>query len=114
MRRAFVALCVALSAACVSASSGGTGAERQESAFPYSRANEWVTLRDFRYVTSAAASRSLAFFGTTAGVERLDTLRDRWLSPVTAADGLPDDRVTALVADPTSGDLWIRSEERRV
>jgi hypothetical protein len=102
-----VALCAALSVACVSAPSGGTGAGRTESAFPYSRANEWVTLRDFRYVTSAAASRSLAFFGTTAGLERLDTLRDRWLSPVTAADGLPDDRVTALVADPTSGDLWI-------
>ena len=107
MRRALVAACAALSVACVSAPSGGTGGERTDSAFPYSRANEWVTLRDFRYVTSAAASRSLAFFGTTAGVERLDTLRDRWLSPVTAADGLPDDRVTALVADPASGDLWI-------
>lgn len=97
----------ALAAACVSVGPGGGVAGRQESAFPYSRANEWVTLRDFRYVTAAAASRSLAFFGTTAGVERLDTLRDRWLSPVTAADGLPDDRVTALVADPSSGDLWI-------
>lgn len=97
----------ALAAACASAGPGGGGAPRAESAFSYSRANEWVTLRDFRYVTSVAASRSLAFFGTTAGVERLDTLRDRWLSPVTAADGLPDDRVTALVADPSSGDLWV-------
>ena len=98
---------VALAAACASMGPGGGAAERPGSAFPYSRANEWVTLRDFRYVTSVAASRSLAFFGTTAGIERLDTLRDQWLSPVTAADGLPDDRVTALVADPSSGDLWI-------
>jgi hypothetical protein len=66
-----------------------------------------VTIRDFRYVTAVTASQSLAFFGTTAGLERLDTLRDRWLAPVTAADGLPDDRVTALVAEPTTGDVWI-------
>ena len=98
---------LALAAACVSTGPGGGPGGNAENAFPYSRANEWVTLRDFRYVTSVAASRSLAFFGTTAGIERLDTLRDRWLSPVTAADGLPDDRVTALVADPSSGDLWI-------
>jgi hypothetical protein len=101
-------IAIALSAAaCASAGPGGGPAARSETAFPYSRANEWVTLRDFRYVTATAASRSLAFFGTTAGIERLDTLRDDWLSPVTAADGLPDDRVTALVADPSSGDLWI-------
>jgi len=97
----------ALAAGCVSAGAGGGGTERAESGFPYSRANEWVTIRDFRYVTSVAASRSLAFFGTTAGLERLDTLRDRWLSPVTSVDGLPDDRITALVADPSSGDVWI-------
>jgi ligand-binding sensor domain-containing protein len=66
-----------------------------------------VTLRDFRYVTAVATGQSLAFFGTTAGVERLDTLRDRWLAPVTAADGLPDSRVTALVAEPSTGDVWI-------
>lgn len=110
MRRVWTSALVtlaALAAACASTGPGATGSANAGSAFPYSRANEWVTLRDFRYVTSVAASRSLAFFGTTAGIERLDTLRDRWLSPVTAADGLPDDRVTALVADPNTGDLWI-------
>ena len=97
----------ALAVACVSAGAGGGAADSAHRGFPYSRANEWVTIRDFRYVTSVAASRSLAFLGTTAGLERLDTLRDQWLSPVTSADGLPDDRVTALVADPSTGDLWI-------
>jgi hypothetical protein len=97
-----------LLAGCASTGTvGGVDAGGNEPPFPASRANEWVTIRDFRYVTSVATSQTLAFFGTTAGVERLDTLRDRWLSPVTAADGLPDDRVTALVAEPTSGDLWI-------
>jgi hypothetical protein len=94
-------------AGCVSGGGGGGAPPRSESPYAYSRANEWVSIRDFRYVTSVAASQSLAFFGTTAGVERLDTLRDRWLAPVTAADGLPDDRVTALVAEPSTGDLWI-------
>ena len=99
---------LAAAAGCVSTGTGGGEvAGDGGNPFPPSRANEWVTLRDFRYVTAAAASQSLAFFGTTAGVERLDTLRDRWLSPVTAADGLPDDRVTALAAEPSSGDLWI-------
>lgn len=99
---------LAVAAGCVSTGArGGAVVDDRASPFPPSRANEWVTLRDFRYVTAAAASQSLAFFGTTAGVERLDTLRDRWLAPVTAVDGLPDDRVTALAAEPSSGDLWI-------
>ena len=93
----WLALAAAL-AGCVSGGGGGAAAPRSESPYAYSSATEWVTIRDFRYVTSVAASTSLAFFGTTAGIERLDTLRDRWLAPVTAADGLPDDRVTALVA----------------
>lgn len=99
---------LALAAGCAAAGAGdGEPGEQPASPFPRSRANEWVTLSDFRYVTSVAVSQSMAFLGTTAGVERLDTLRDRWLAPVTEADGLPDDRVTALVAEPSSGDLWI-------
>ncbi|MFN2383216.1 MAG: two-component regulator propeller domain-containing protein [Gemmatimonadota bacterium] len=66
----------------------------------------WVTLRDFRQVTAVAAADRVAYLGTTAGVERFDTLRGSWLAPVTEADGLPDDRVTALAADP-AGDAWI-------
>lgn len=105
---AALALALVLAPACVSPRAGAApGGGRAEPAFDASRANEWVTIRDFRYVASVAASQSLAYLGTTAGLERFDTLRDRWLAPLTAADGLPDDRVTALVADPTSGDAWI-------
>jgi ligand-binding sensor domain-containing protein len=67
----------------------------------------WITLGDFRFVEAVAVSQTTAFLGTTGGVERYDTLRDRWLSPVTAADGLPDDRVTALAVDPVGDDVWI-------
>lgn len=109
MRCRGAAFVVAVLTACAAPASmgGGSAPVGEQPAFDSSRANEWVTIRDFRHVTSVAASQSLAFFGTTGGLERLDTLRDRWLAPVTAADGLPDDRVTALVADPTSGDAWI-------
>lgn len=67
----------------------------------------WITLQDFRFVAAVAVSQTTAFLGTTGGVERYDTLRDRWLSPLTAADGLPDNRVTALAVDPVGDDVWI-------
>lgn len=70
------------------------------------RSQEWVTLRDFRHVEAVAVSERVVYFGTTAGLERFDPLRDEWLTPLTAADGLPDDRVTALAAEP-GGDAWI-------
>ena len=72
--------------------------------------DDWITLGDFRYVATVAVSQSTAFFGTTAGVERFDTLSDRWLPPITAADGLPDDRVTALAVDPVGDDLWVGTQ----
>lgn len=71
------------------------------------RADDWITLGDFRHVTSVAVSIDVAYLGTTEGVERFDTLREAWLSPVTAADGLPDNVVTALAAEPAGGDAWI-------
>ncbi|HET9581467.1 MAG TPA: two-component regulator propeller domain-containing protein [Gemmatimonadota bacterium] len=67
----------------------------------------WITLQDFRFVGTVAASQTTAFLGTTGGVERYDTLRDRWLSPLTVADGLPDDQVTALAVDRVGNDVWI-------
>lgn len=69
--------------------------------------DDWITLRDFRFVTSVAASNQGAYFGTTSGVLRFDTLRDAWRSPITASDGLPDGHVTSIVAEPASGDVWI-------
>lgn len=71
------------------------------------RADDWITLGDFRHVTSVAVTVDVAYLGTTGGVERFDTLRDAWLSPVTAADGLPDDVVTSLAAEPAGGDVWV-------
>ena len=45
--------------------------------------------------------------GFTLSADPRYALRDRWLSPVTTEDGLPDDRITALVSDPTTGDAWV-------
>ena len=71
------------------------------------RPDDWITFADFRYVTSVAVASDVAYFGTTSGVERYDTLRDLWLPPVTAADGLPDGRVEALAIEPSGSVLWI-------
>lgn len=107
----FLALCAV--AACAGGPGGGaeTGTLEGGPTPGWSVArfepDDWITLGDFRYVFTVAASQTTAFFGTTAGVERFDTLRDRWLSPLTAADGLPDDRVTALAVDPVGDDLWV-------
>ena len=86
------------------APAGETPAERSVGRFD---PEAWITLRDFRFVDAVAVSQTTAHLGTTGGVERYDTLRDRWLSPVTAADGLPDDQVTALAVDPVGDDVWI-------
>ncbi|MGH7559112.1 MAG: two-component regulator propeller domain-containing protein [Gemmatimonadota bacterium] len=115
MRRltALAALVAAGVAGCTQGSgrtgdAGGLGSEpRSERSVARFEPDDWITFGDFRYVATVAASQTTAYFGSTAGVERLDTLRDRWLSPVTAADGLPDDRVTALAVDPVGEDLWI-------
>ena len=85
-------------------SAAGPPAERSVGRFD---PDAWITLRDFRFVDAVAVSQTIAFLGTTGGVERYDTLRSRWLSPVTAADGLPDDQVTALAVDPVGDDVWI-------
>lgn len=113
MRVAVFAVLVAL-AACAGGTGGGgagrgslEGASRAERSLVRFEPDDWITLGDFRYVATVAATQTTAFYGTTAGVERFDTLRDRWLPPLTAADGLPDDQVTALAADPVGDDLWV-------
>ncbi|HUP19438.1 MAG TPA: hypothetical protein VM778_05730 [Gemmatimonadota bacterium] len=107
LARAAGLVAIAGAAACASAGSGAGGTRQVPAPGPTTRAEEWITLSDFRHVTSAAASEAVAYFGTTAGLERYDTLRDEWLAPVTVADGLPDGRVTALAAEPVGGDVWI-------
>lgn len=85
----------------------GSAQEAGRGRVGFYRPDDWITFADFRHVATVAVSVDVAYLGTTAGVERFDTLRGTWRSPVTAADGLPDGRVTALAVDPASGDLWI-------
>jgi hypothetical protein len=73
----------------------------------HSPADDWITIRDFRFVTSTAVSNAVAYFGTTEGLERLDTLGDRWLPPVTVTDGIPSGQITALAVSPAGDDVWI-------
>jgi len=90
--------------ACASAGGGDPGGR---SPGRFTRADDWITLNDFRYVRTVAAGRDVAYLGTTEGLQRLRTTGDRWLSPLTEADGLPDGRITALAADPANDDAWV-------
>jgi hypothetical protein len=91
------------------AASGGAGAGRPAGEGPLvrSRADLWITIRDFRHVVTVAASDRVVYFGSSAGLERWDTLREEWLAPLTSADDLPDDRITALAVDRFGTDAWI-------
>jgi hypothetical protein len=101
---AALVVCAAALAGCAAAATGGAAdpAPRRLAA-----AEHWITLGDFRWVAAVGVSIRTAYFGTTAGLERWDTLRETWLAPLTTADGLPDDRVTALAVEPLDGGIWI-------
>lgn len=98
-----------LAAACLAVTGCSTAGGRSPGAGPAThvpRSEEWVTLKDFRHVQAVAVTDGVVYFGTTAGLERFDPVREEWLTPLTSADGLPDEAVTALAAEP-GGDAWI-------
>jgi hypothetical protein len=107
---ALAAVLCAMGFGCAgAASSGGAGAGRPAGEGPpvRSRADLWITIGDFRHVTTVAASDRVVYFGSSAGLERWDPLREAWLAPLTSADDLPDDRITALAVDRFGTDAWI-------
>jgi ligand-binding sensor domain-containing protein len=71
------------------------------------REGEWVNYSDFRFVSSVAMDQTTVYFGTTAGVIRYDKFANRWLSPLTITDGLPDDRIDNIAYDPSYDRLWV-------
>ncbi len=101
----FLALAALAAAAC--AAPGARSPGSQTGPAPRSRAEVWITVRDFRQVLAVAASDRVVYLGTTAGLERWDSLREAWLTPITSADDLPDDQVTALAVDRFGTDVWV-------
>ena len=66
----------------------------------------WTSFTNMNEVTSFAEGEDKIYVGTTGGIRRYDRFFERWLSPLTTLDGLPDNRVENLRFDRNSGELW--------
>ncbi|MFN2433668.1 MAG: hypothetical protein ABR599_12810 [Gemmatimonadota bacterium] len=71
------------------------------------RAEEWITVSDFRHVTAVAAGDGEAYVGSTGGIEVLPAFATLPVTTLTAGDGLPSSVVTALAFEAGRGSLWI-------
>jgi ligand-binding sensor domain-containing protein len=67
----------------------------------------WTTFANMNEVTALAEGDTHIYIGTTRGIRRYDRYANRWVSSLTTLDGLPNNRITGLAYEPTTGDLWI-------
>ena len=66
-----------------------------------------VTVGDYGEVVAVAASPRMVFVASEAGLAVRDVLADRWLRPLTEADGYPATRITGIAGDPELDAVWI-------
>jgi len=74
------------------------------------RPGDWVTWSNFRYVTSVAVGFNYVYFGTTGGVLRYDRNRQIFETPLTTADGLPDNYVRKIAYDRLSDQVYASTQ----
>jgi ligand-binding sensor domain-containing protein len=77
----------------------------QTSAWGYDR-DLWASFPSMNYVTGLAQSNEAIYVATTGGIRRYDRFAQKWLSPLTKRDGLPDNRVQSIIFDPNARELW--------
>jgi hypothetical protein len=68
--------------------------------------HERQVIGDFADVQAVAASRRYVFVFADGGVGIYDRQLEAWLPPLTREQGLGDERVTALAADPVEDAVW--------
>ena len=66
-----------------------------------------VLVGDYGEVGAIAASPRMIFAAAAGGLAIRDLLADRWLPPLTEADGYPATRITGIAADPELDAVWI-------
>lgn len=59
-----------------------------------------------RYVQSVVTSTEYLYFGTTGGIVRYDRFAEKWLPPMTTANGLPSNDILQLAYDPATDELY--------
>ena len=92
-----------LSAMGCGALTGGTGSPRSLGAFTEDR----IAVGDYGTVVGVAASPRMVFVASETGIAIRDLLADRWLRPLTEAEGYPAGRITGIAGDPEQDAVWI-------
>jgi len=70
---------------------------------------DWVSFVMQRRITGLAQSFDMLYIGTTDGVGRFNTVRQQFLTPLTASSGLDDPSILRIAFDDGTGDLWVET-----
>jgi ligand-binding sensor domain-containing protein len=82
---------------------GGGGTPRSIGGFNEDR----VGVGNYGTVLGVATSPRMVFVASETGIAVRDVLSDRWLRPLTEADGYPAGRITGIAGDPEQDAVWI-------
>jgi hypothetical protein len=98
---------IACTLACSSSQkSAGRLGDDERGTIPNSREDR-VLLTQFNEIGGVAVSQRHVFITTPFGLGIMDRQFQRWLPPVTVADGYPIERTTVVAADPNSDAVWV-------
>jgi ligand-binding sensor domain-containing protein len=71
--------------------------------------DDWISYTKTRFVRSISIGFYNVYFGTSRGVLRYDTNRNEWLDPLTKSDGLEDQNIERIAADPDDSRIWVQT-----
>lgn len=74
------------------------------------RPGDWMSYGVSRFIHAVATGPEYAYFGSSTGVLRYDTIRNRWLAPYTTSDGLANNFITTVGFDPFTSSLWCATD----
>jgi hypothetical protein len=100
--RACAAILVVIAAAACGVFAGG-GTPSGVGSFNDDR----VTIGDYGTVVAVAASPRMVFVASPSGLAVREIFGERWLRPLTEADGYPASRITGIAGDPELDAVWI-------
>jgi ligand-binding sensor domain-containing protein len=66
-----------------------------------------VVVGGYGEIVAMGASQRMIFVASPSGLATYDRVAQRWLPPLTEADGYPAGRITALAGDPELEGVWI-------
>src|SRR5688500_13188947 len=99
------ALCASLALVTTTGCGALTGGAPQSTAGAFNE--DRVTVGSYGEVIAVAASPRMVFVASEDGLAVRDLLADRWLRPLTEAEGYPATRITGLAGDPELDGVWI-------